>query len=65
MRHKSCDQTSQSRARTWRCFIKDRSGATAIEYAMIVALIGLVVTAAIRTFDVAIYNLMSAVVGKF
>ena len=43
----------------------DKSGATAIEYALIVALLGLVITAAIKSLDQTIYNLISSVVGKF
>ena len=46
-------------------FRADESGATAIEYALIVALLGLVLTAALRSLDQTIYNLINSVVGKF
>ena len=58
-------QITRSAKRMLGRFGVDKSGATAIEYALIVALLGLVLTAALRSLDQTIYNLFNSVVGKF
>ncbi len=49
---------------TLRCFVKDESGATAIEYGLIAALVSVAAIAALRGMGESLSTMFSAVSGE-
>ena len=48
-----------------RRFIRDESGATMVEYALMVALVAAVCVVAVTTFGTAVSNQFTAIAGSF